>query len=238
LRSLSISPARKIEIFRNFFYIIIREFFYMKKKFILATMVVSLFFFSACEDEAIPVPLPPPLPSDNAQIEGNSLVKTDSPNQSVKNANPVAPAASPPVAAKAAPVVKPVPVAKPAPAVKNVTAPGDDTGQLSYGKYTIQIAVFPSEATAKKLVKKMAENSINSYYAKVNNPAQLLGAYYRVRIGYFNERSVAENFARTRLEPLGYVWWVDRSNKDSIGTDLARAKPVPVKKKTEPEQKL
>jgi cell division septation protein DedD len=203
------------------------ELFYVRKNFVWATAVVSLFFFSACEDDNIPVPLPPPLPSiSDAQAEDN-IAKTDSEDPFLESIKSVPSVESPPAAAKepppppppsSPPPSKPDPVAKPISAVKKVTTYEGNTEQLNYGKYTIQIAIFPNEGNAKKLVKKMANNNINSYYAKVDNPAQLLGSYYRVRVGYFDEKPVAENFARARLEPLGYTWWVDRSNRDNIGS--------------------
>jgi hypothetical protein len=105
----------------------------------------------------------------------------------------------------------------------------EDTDQLKYGRYTIQIGVSTNESFAKSLVKKMADNGIKAYYVKVNNPDNLYGLYHRVRIGYFSAKSAAEGFARNRLEPLGYAWWVDYSRNDAVGNSDAVATAVPSK---------
>jgi hypothetical protein len=179
----------------------------MKKGFILTIVVVSSVFFFACEEDAIPVPLPPPPPlAQDAETPAP-------PPQSV-------PAEVATVGSNANADFK---------TAKTIQAPSsfdfdvEDAAQLGSGRYTIQVAVFPSEASAKALVKKMAVNGIKSYYARVNNPAQLLGTYYRVRIGYFSRRSAAEAFARTRLEPRGYAWWVDGSKNDTVGNPVANS---------------
>ena len=83
--------------------------------------------------------------------------------------------------------------------------------QLDIGKFTIQIKAFPDEDSAKTLVNKMAENNINSYYVKKDNP----NVMYRVRVGYFNSRADATAFAKARLEPIGYEFWVDESKNDN-----------------------
>jgi len=171
----------------------------MKRNFILATVVMYSALFFACEEDAIPVPLPPPLPV--AQTTDNS-----EPPPSDSIASPVAVDNSP------------VKAHAPSNTVRKVTPIVEETesGQLKTGRYTIQIVLFPSEASAKKLVKKMAENGISAYYAKVNNPDSLYGTYYRVRVGYFNGISAATAFARTRLAPLGYSWWVDNTRNDTV----------------------
>jgi cell division protein FtsN len=93
-----------------------------------------------------------------------------------------------------------------------------DAGQLNSGKYTIQIGVFPNEIAAKKGIAQLAEKGINAYYTKIYNPAKLLGSHYRVRIGYFSERAYAETYAKAKLEPIGYAWWVDVSKNDKVET--------------------
>ena len=190
----------------------------MRKILVLGTAVVSSAFFFACEEEAIPVPLPPPPPA--AQVAEDPVLPP--PDDAVSEV------ATPPSSDF------PPPSSDPAPAFSWATA---DVNQEKTGRYTIQIAVFPSEASAKKLVKKMSDNGIRAYYAKVNNPAQLLGTYYRVRIGYFNGKSVAETFAKTRLEPLGYAWYVDRGKNDTLGNPMAPAESKPVNSELEEAKK-
>ena len=187
----------------------------MRKKFCLGTVVLSSVFFFACllEEEAMPVPFPLPPPS--TQVADTAL--------------PPPPAES----AEPAPVAAPPKTTPPAPVAENIvtTTPTQpfilaDAGQANYGRYTIQVAVFPSEASAKRLVKKMSENGIKAYYVKVNNPAQLLGTYYRVRVGYFSGKALAETFAKTKLEPLGYAWYIDVSRNDSVGNPKSVTAPV------------
>jgi hypothetical protein len=161
----------------------------MRKSFILAAAVVLSVFFFACEKDAIPQP-----PSFPTAQTADSLALPDPPEQLAHGS----------AASKKKPA-HPVPVG--------------DFEQSNNGRYTIQIAVFPSEASARTLVNKMAKNNIKAYYVKVNNPGQLLGSYYRVRIGFFSGKSIAENFARARLEPLGYKWWVDDRRNDYLGTN-------------------
>jgi hypothetical protein len=174
----------------------------MKKSFVLAIAIIFSFFFFACEEEAIPVMLPPP-PATPAAGDLASL----EPSDTVKSA--VAPVAS----SSSAKPVSSANVAKRIPVVESI----GNSEQLNSGRYTIQIAIFPNEASARALVRKMDRNGIKAYYARVCNPAKLLGSYYRVRIGFFNGKSVAEHFAQTRLEPLGYAWWIDERRNDNLG---------------------
>jgi len=179
----------------------------MKKRFTFLMIVAFSGIFFACEDEGIPVPLPPPLPT--AQADDSTLLQQDSKKTSAKSKEKAAPAKKE-VAKKEAKPTKPAAI----PCTGSCDA---DSEQLSSGRYTIQIAVYPSESSAKSLVKRMSANGIRAYYAEVDNPAQLLGLYYRVRVGYFNGRAEAEDFAKSRLEPLGYAWWVDKRKNDKVG---------------------
>jgi len=188
----------------------------MKKKFALSIVIAFSVLFFACEDEGIPVPLPPPLPTAQAD---DSLFKDDASKKKTpaKGKEKAAPAPKKEVAKKEA---------KPAPAPKQTakanpiqcTVPCDtDSEQMTSGRYTIQIGVFPGESSARSLVRRMSDNGIRAYYAQVDNPAQLTGSFYRVRVGFFNGRAEAEGFAKSRLEPIGYAWWVDKRKNDKIG---------------------
>ncbi len=170
----------------------------MRKSLVSATVVACSVLFFACEEDAIPVPLPPPPPA--AQVTDSSEPPPPSDN----------------TASAAIPDTEPF--------------AAEEVSQLNAGRYTIQIVLYPSEFSAKQLVKKMEENGIRAYYAKVRNPDSLYGTYYRVRIGYFNEISTANEFARTKLEPLGYSWWVDNPRNDTVpkpGTpSISTAEPL------------
>jgi len=195
----------------------------MKKLFVLIMFTFSMFFL-ACEEDVIPIPLPPP-----AQAVGNEPAPASTEEKAAepqavaeKTSEPAKPAKAAPPAKEAPP--PPVKVAKEPPPpkepAKTATYWGDDTEQSSNGRYVIQVGIVPVEASAKKMIKKLGENGIKAYNAKVDNPNPekgMIGTYNRVRIGFFNAKAAAEAFAKARLEPLGYSWWVDRSRNDNIG---------------------
>jgi len=187
------------------------ESIYMKKFFVLIAIAFSILFF-ACEDETIPIPLPP---------------------------SPTATAPTGEAAESKVPAEKtPAKTAK-APAKESVkTIQSGDVEQLSSGRYVIQVAVLPVEDSAKKIIKKLAENGIKAYSARVQDPDPakgVIGIYYRVRIGFFNGRTAAETFAKTMLEPIGYAWWIDKRKNDNIGCIMAS--PEPPKQMSEQEKK-
>jgi hypothetical protein len=212
----------------------------MKKSFVLISIVVSSFFFFACEEDAIPVPLPqapPPAAAEQAAEESAPAPLLLPPE--------VAPSPPPPPKPAAAPVSTPPPPPPPAKVTASANRFSGDAGQASSGKYVIQIGIFPSESSAKALVRKMENNGISAYYAKVSAPDPkrgLCSVYFRVRVGFFDEKSDAESFARNRLQPLGYSWWVDRRSHDRVGdTDpyaecgfAASAPPPPPAAKPKP----
>jgi cell division septation protein DedD len=231
----------------------------MKIFFVLIVIIFSSLFF-ACEDEIIPIPLPPSPPSaspteENSESQAAPVEKLNEPARTVSNPAKepkTAPAKEPKTAPAKEPKTASAKESKTAPAKESKTAPvkepktapakepartvahsmqNEDIAQLRTGRYVIQVAVFPVEASAKKIIKKLSENGINAYSARVQNPDPekgVIGTYYRVRIGFFDGRSIAETFAKARLEPLGYAWWVDRSKNDNVGS-LA---PEPIVKQT------
>ena len=89
--------------------------------------------------------------------------------------------------------------------------------QGSSGSYVIQISIQPSKNNANAIVEKLSSNNIEAYIADVENPGELEGTYYRVRIGYFESIESAQNFGKQTLERLGYAWWVDNKGNDHIG---------------------
>ncbi|MDR2594621.1 MAG: SPOR domain-containing protein [Fibromonadaceae bacterium] len=207
----------------------------MKKLAVLATVAFSMLFL-ACEEDVIPIPLPPP-----AQAVGNDSAAPpaeENAQQQVAAEKPSEPAKP----AKAAPPVKeaPVKVAKEPPPPKDpprVAYYSGDAEQLSRGRYVIQVSIVPTEASARRIIKKLSDDGIKAYNAKVDNPDPekgMIGTYNRVRIGFFDAKPAAEAFAKSRLEPLGYRWWVDRSRNDNIGklTDSG-SEPFVVEKRPE-----
>jgi len=198
----------------------------MKKFFVLIAIAFSILFF-ACEDETIPIPLPPSQPAANAPAEEGAASQ--------------APAEKPSEPAKTAKESAKTPAKEIAKTTVSSVQNGD-VEQSSTGRYVIQVSVLPVEASAKKLIKKLAENGIKAYSAKVQDPDPskgVIGTYYRVRIGFFDGRSVAETFAKTRLEPIGYAWWIDKSKNDNIGCTMVVSEPEPffIEKIPEPEPK-
>jgi len=189
------------------------------KKLAVLVMVAFSMFFLACEEDVIPIPLPPP-----AQAVGNESappVEENAPQQQAAAEKPSEPAKP----AKTAPPVKEAPVK----ALKEPPPPKDpprvayysgDAEQLSRGRYVIQVSIVPTEASARRIIKKLSDDGIKAYNAKVDHPDPekgMIGTYNRVRIGFFDAKPAAEAFAKSRLEPLGYRWWVDRSRNDNIG---------------------
>jgi len=123
-------------------------------------------------------------------------------------------------------------------AMDNVAEDGYDMEQPSKGIYVIQVSVSPAEASARKIIQKLADDGIKAYSAKVENPDPdkgMIGVYYRVRIGFFDKRASAEEFAKARLEPLGYQWWIDRSKNDNIGKVVKKI-PEQALEQQKPEQ--
>lgn len=108
--------------------------------------------------------------------------------------------------------------AKPSSATKPIlSASTNAVEQGSSGSYVIQISIQPSKRNANAIVEKLSSNNIEAYIADVENPGELEGTYYRVRIGYFASIESAQNFGKQTLERLGYAWWVDNKSNDHIG---------------------
>ncbi|MCK9182925.1 MAG: SPOR domain-containing protein [Fibrobacteraceae bacterium] len=94
----------------------------------------------------------------------------------------------------------------------SATAPGDEGG------YTIQVGIQPSKKGANAILKKLEDQNIKGYISEVENPGELEGTYYRIRVGYFKTLAEAQNFGKSTLEPQGFAWWVDYRSNDSVGT--------------------
>jgi len=201
----------------------------MKKLFVLIIGVFSIFFL-ACEEDVIPIPLPPSQPAADAPAEDKTELQApaaEKPSEPAKTAKAST--------AKAPPAKESV--------VKTTVyyAQDGDVGQSSTGRYIIQVAISPFEASAKKMIKKLSESGIKAYSAKVQDPAPekgMVGTYYRVRVGFFDAKTAAEAFAKARLEPIGYKWWVDRSKNDNVGSRvITDSEPFVVERIQEPAPK-
>ena len=98
---------------------------------------------------------------------------------------------------------------------KSAAAPvSSDIKPLEDGSYVIQVSIQPSKKAADGIVKKLAEQNIEAYVAEVENPGELEGTYYRVRVGYFSSVKMAQDYGTQVLSPLNFPWWVENSNND------------------------
>ena len=107
--------------------------------------------------------------------------------------------------------------------VKTETKPEAQTAQVQPvnqaddGEYVIQVGIQPSKKSAESLVQKLSEKGVKAYYSSVENPGELEGTYYRVRVGFFASINDAQNFGRSVLETNGLPWWVDNRSNDAVG---------------------
>ncbi len=88
----------------------------------------------------------------------------------------------------------------------------------SEGAIVIQVSIQPSKSAANAILKKLEEKGIKGYLAQVENPGELEGTYYRVRVGYFKKLEDAKAYGKSALEPLEFAWWIDNKANDSVGT--------------------
>jgi len=93
----------------------------------------------------------------------------------------------------------------------NLVQPGSE------GAIVIQVSIQPSKSAANAILKKLEEKGIHGYLAQVENPGELEGTYYRVRVGYFKKLEDAKAFGKSALEPLEFAWWIDNKANDTIG---------------------
>ena len=96
-------------------------------------------------------------------------------------------------------------------------APTGDARQLDKGDYVIQVSIQSSKKAADGIVRKLAENNIKAYVAEVENPGELEGTYYRIRVGYFESSASAQEFGKQVLSSLNFAWWIDLSRNDDVG---------------------
>jgi len=95
---------------------------------------------------------------------------------------------------------------------------GHDVSFSPNGRYVVQITTVASPDLASQTAKKLEKQGYPAYVAKVENPTTgLIGTYYRVRIGGFDNVSDAKYFGDDILRPLGYEYWVDNKSNDNVG---------------------
>lgn len=88
----------------------------------------------------------------------------------------------------------------------------------SKGSYVLQVGISPSKAQAVKLRDKLkAEGYQYTYLALVENPGELEGTFYRVRLGNFKTIPDARVFGSQTLKPMGISFWIDNKSNDKIG---------------------
>ena len=97
------------------------------------------------------------------------------------------------------------------------SAPAGSVQPLEKGDFVIQVSIQASKKAADGIVKKLAESNIKAYVAEVENPGELEGTYYRIRVGYFDSNVNAQAYGKQVLSPLNYAWWVDMSKNDDVG---------------------
>ena len=103
------------------------------------------------------------------------------------------------------------------------------------GQYVIQVSIQSSKKAADAIVQKLAAQGIEAYVVEVENPGELEGTFYRVRIGYFSTIQKAQAYGQDVLAQLNFAWWVDNSNNDEVGkpssddnaTEAAKPAPQP-----------
>jgi cell division protein FtsN len=86
------------------------------------------------------------------------------------------------------------------------------------GRYVVQVSCIASEDIAEDVAKKFENKGFPVYIAEVKNPTpQLIGTYYRIRIGGFNGIASAKSFGESSLLSNGYEYWIDNRSNDNVG---------------------
>lgn len=163
---------------------------------------LSIGFFGCSEKEEVT----PELPAPKAKPVEEAPVKDDDPELQPM----VAPAKAVPQAEEKQVPTKEESKEKAAQSVSSVV-PAEE------GEYVIQVGIQPSKKSAETLIQKLQEKGIQAYSSAVENPGELEGTYYRVRVGYFKSIQDANDFGKNKLEPNGFPWWVDNRSNDAVG---------------------
>ncbi|WP_295684907.1 SPOR domain-containing protein [uncultured Fibrobacter sp.] len=110
----------------------------------------------------------------------------------------------------------PAEVAAPAPAKAAPFVSGSVQPQQD-GQYVIQVGIKPTKKSAQAIANKLAESNISAYLAEVENPGELEGTYYRVRVGFFSSIADAQTYGKEVIGALNFDWWVDNRSNDHVG---------------------
>lgn len=86
------------------------------------------------------------------------------------------------------------------------------------GRYVVQISCVASDEIAEDVARKLENSGYPVYVAEVQNPTPtLLGTYYRIRIGGFDNLTTAKSFGENHLMPSGFEYWIDNRSNDNVG---------------------
>ncbi len=95
---------------------------------------------------------------------------------------------------------------------------GASTEFIPDGRYVVQVSCVASRRLADKVAEDLQARGWPSYVAEVQNPTpDLMGTYYRIRIGGFNYVTPARQFGEGSLAAAGYEFWVDNRSNDNVG---------------------
>lgn len=167
---------------------------------LLGAIALSCSLLSACGSKEEEQPAP--------QVEANPVVEQPAPVEAapVQEEPALVPIQSlNETEEQAAPVETPAPVSY------------SSVEQESSGPFVIQVSIQASRRAANNVVSKLSDQGIKAYVAEVENPGELEGTFYRVRVGYFSSIANAQQFGKEVLAPQGYAGWVDNRKNDRIG---------------------
>ena len=159
---------------------------------LLGAIALSCSLLSACGSKEEEQPAP--------QVEANPVVEQPAPVEAapVQEEPALVPIQSlNETEEQAAPVETPAPVSY------------SSVEQESSGPFVIQVSIQASRRAANNVVSKLSDQGIKAYVAEVENPGELEGTFYRVRVGYFSSIANAQQFGKEVLAPQGYAGWVD-----------------------------
>lgn len=101
---------------------------------------------------------------------------------------------------------------------KELAAAGGVQNFSKNGRYVVQVNSTASESGATKMAAKLKNLGYPAYVVSVQNPTpELIGTYFRVRVGGFDSYSEAKAFAEGTLASAGYDYWIDRRANDNVG---------------------
>jgi len=99
-----------------------------------------------------------------------------------------------------------------------------------HGRFAVQLFIVDDQALAQRITTRFQQGGSPAYYVLLQDPSPptMIGTYFAIRIGGFDLRSKAENFARTYLSPLGYEYTVElRENEWTMSDDYDTGPQTP-----------